>query len=206
MPFYTVDLCAGIGGIRKGFEMTGFYKNIMASEVDKYACITYKHLYNEDPCHDLTTEEFKVLLDSTPYDILLAGFPCQTFSRAGLEKGFEDTTNGSQSSYCGGGEEMKSQKNEFPNPVLAAGRDDYIAACQFGTVFDPEKIVVTSDDIIIPISYSLVCNGLQQLIDDNKALAVIGIKSSSSSYSRLFIFPKEETAMELHIPKFKVVL
>jgi hypothetical protein len=100
---------------------------------------------------------------------------------------------------------MKSQKNEFPNPVLAAGRDDYIAACQFGTVFDPEKIVVTSDDIIIPISYSLVCNGLQQLIDDNKALAVIGIKSSSSSYSRLFIFPKEETAMELHIPKFKVV-
>lgn len=59
--------------------------------------------------------------------------------------------------------------------------------------------------IIIPISYSLVCNGLQQLIDDNKALAVIGIKSSSSSYSRLFIFPKEETAMELHIPKFKVV-
>ena len=35
MPYRTIDLCAGIGGIRKGFEMTGAFENILSSEVDK---------------------------------------------------------------------------------------------------------------------------------------------------------------------------
>lgn len=44
MPFYTIDLCAGIGGIRRGFELTGHFKNRMAAEIDPFACMTYKHL------------------------------------------------------------------------------------------------------------------------------------------------------------------
>ena len=83
MPFYTIDLCAGIGGIRKGFELTGQFENIAAAEIDPYACMTYQHLYNVDANHDVTSEEFK-----------LAGFPCQTFSRAGLEEGFNDEDKG----------------------------------------------------------------------------------------------------------------
>lgn len=94
MPFRTVDLCAGIGGIRKGFELTGYYENVLAAEIDQYACLTYQHLYGDDAHHDLTSEEFKQLIERTNYDILLAGFPCQSFSRAGLERGFEDTTKG----------------------------------------------------------------------------------------------------------------
>lgn len=94
MPFYTIDLCAGIGGIRKGFELTGYYQNVISAEIDTFACQTYEHLFHENPYNDLTSDEFKNRLDDIPYDILLAGFPCQAFSRAGLELGFEDQTKG----------------------------------------------------------------------------------------------------------------
>lgn len=92
--YKTIDLCAGIGGIRRGFELTGKFKNVLSSEIDDYACATYKHLYGEDPKNDLTSEQFKELVSNTEYDVLLAGFPCQTFSRAGLQEGFRDTTKG----------------------------------------------------------------------------------------------------------------
>lgn len=94
MPFRTIDLCAGIGGIRKGFELTGEFVNVISAEIDKYACMTYSHLYGDDPHNDLTSDEFKQTLVNTPYDVLLAGFPCQTFSRAGLEEGFNDEEKG----------------------------------------------------------------------------------------------------------------
>ncbi|MDU1056569.1 MAG: DNA (cytosine-5-)-methyltransferase [Negativicoccus succinicivorans] len=94
MPFTTIDLCAGIGGIRKGFELTGYFTNLMAAEIDRYACTTYQHLYGEDANNDLTSEEFKAALEELHYDVLLAGFPCQTFSRAGLEEGFDNEEKG----------------------------------------------------------------------------------------------------------------
>ena len=36
--YKTIDLCAGIGGIRKGFEMTGKFKNVLSAEIDSSAC------------------------------------------------------------------------------------------------------------------------------------------------------------------------
>lgn len=92
--YKTIDLCAGIGGIRRGFELTNRFKNILSAEIDKYACITYKHLYNEDAFNDITTEMFKEKVSNINYDVLLAGFPCQAFSIAGLKEGFEDKTRG----------------------------------------------------------------------------------------------------------------
>lgn len=94
MPFRTIDLCAGIGGIRKGFELTGQFENVAAAEVDKYACMTYEHLYNDNADNDVTSEEFKEALEGIQYEVLLAGFPCQTFSRAGLEEGFNNEEKG----------------------------------------------------------------------------------------------------------------
>lgn len=93
-PYRTIDLCAGIGGIRRGFELVGGFTNILSAETDKYACMTYEHLFGENPKNDLTSEEFKQLVNDTAYDILLAGFPCQTFSRVGLGEGFENETKG----------------------------------------------------------------------------------------------------------------
>lgn len=94
LPFRTIDLCAGIGGIRRGFERAGGFVNVLSAEIDKYACMTYEHLFGENPYNDLMSETFKQIVDNTPYDILLAGFPCQTFSRVGRGEGFENEEKG----------------------------------------------------------------------------------------------------------------
>ena len=93
-PYRTVDLCAGIGGIRRGFERAGGFLNVLSAENDNYACRTYQHLYGDDPKHDITSDDFKKLIAYTSYDVLLAGFPCQTFSRVGLQEGFENKEKG----------------------------------------------------------------------------------------------------------------
>lgn len=94
--YKTIDLCAGIGGIRRGYELAGCFKNVLSAEIDKNACLTYQHLFKDkdDPHNDITTEEFKKKVESTDYDVLLAGFPCQSFSRAGKKEGFLDKTRG----------------------------------------------------------------------------------------------------------------
>ena len=93
-PYRTIDLCAGIGGIRRGFELTGQFVNVLSSEIDKYACKTYQHVYGDNPENDLTSDEFKRQVENTEYGVLLAGFPCQTFSRVGLQEGFENEEKG----------------------------------------------------------------------------------------------------------------
>ncbi len=92
--YKMIDLCAGIGGIRRGYELAGGFKNVLSAEIDKYACMTYEHLYGDNPQNDITSEEFKQKVENTDYDILLAGFPCQAFSRAGKQLGFHDKTRG----------------------------------------------------------------------------------------------------------------
>lgn len=94
MIYKTIDLCAGIGGIRRGFELAGDFENVLSAEIDKNACNTYKHLFQDDPYNDIATEEFKAKVENTDYDILLAGFPCQSFSRAGKQQGFGDKIRG----------------------------------------------------------------------------------------------------------------
>ena len=64
---------------------------------------------------------------------------------------------------------MKSVKEEFPNPVLAHGRDDYNANCTFCTFFDEEKISEDDKYFKIPITYSLECKGLTDLIKKKEA-------------------------------------
>jgi len=86
----VIDLFAGIGGIRRGFEQAGKrkIKCVFTSEWDKFAQKTYLANYpNEKIWGDIT----KVSLNDIPlHDILLAGFPCQPFSQAGKKEGFND--------------------------------------------------------------------------------------------------------------------
>lgn len=94
MQYKTIDLCAGIGGIRRGFELAGDIKNVASAEIDEWACKTYEWLYHENSRNDVTDSLFKEQLKALHYDILLAGFPCQAFSSMGLRQGFEDKTKG----------------------------------------------------------------------------------------------------------------
>jgi len=89
IKYRAIDLFAGIGGIRLGFEKA--FKNkikfVFSSELDKYAQKTYNANHNEIPYGDITHIE---AYEIPKHDIVLAGFPCQAFSQAGLKRGFED--------------------------------------------------------------------------------------------------------------------
>lgn len=116
--FRFIDLFAGIGGIRKGFEEAGGLC-VFTSEWNKFAVRTYKANFASDETHRFNTDIREVTLsedenadelqayknidESIPdHDVLLAGFPCQPFSIAGVSKknslgrahGFECSTQG----------------------------------------------------------------------------------------------------------------
>jgi DNA (cytosine-5)-methyltransferase 1 len=116
--FKFIDLFAGIGGIRSAFESIGG-ECVFTSEWDKYAIKTYKANYYNDPTkhsfnadiRDITltnkkicnTKAYEHIDKMIPnHDVLLAGFPCQPFSLAGVSKknalgrshGFECKTQG----------------------------------------------------------------------------------------------------------------
>jgi len=82
-----IDLFAGIGGIRLGFESVG-WKCVFSSEWDKYAAQTYEANFGERPAGDITQIPPETIPD---HDILLGGFPCQPFSIIGDMLGFTDT-------------------------------------------------------------------------------------------------------------------
>jgi DNA (cytosine-5)-methyltransferase 1 len=85
--FYFIDLFAGIGGIRLGFESVGG-QCVFSSEWDTEAQKTYQANFGDKPLGDIT----KIATTDIPdHDILLAGFPCQPFSIIGKQQGFADT-------------------------------------------------------------------------------------------------------------------
>ena len=86
----VIDLFAGIGGIRLGVEQAfGGVDCVFTSEIDKYAVTTYKANFKDSHIFgDIKQIDEN---DVPDHDVLLAGFPCQPFSQAGLKKGFTDT-------------------------------------------------------------------------------------------------------------------
>jgi len=88
--FKFIDLFAGIGGIRLGFEHVGG-RCVFSSEWDERAAKTYHANFGEYPAGDIT----KIPSDDIPdFDVLLGGFPCQPFSIIGDKLGFNHETQG----------------------------------------------------------------------------------------------------------------
>lgn len=82
-----IDLFAGIGGFRLGFNQAS-YQCVFSCESDSSCQEVYQNNFNEIPFPDIT----KLDVESIPdFEVLTAGFPCQPFSICGKRKGFEDT-------------------------------------------------------------------------------------------------------------------
>lgn len=96
--FTFVDICAGIGGMRLAFEALGG-KCVFSSEWDEYCQKTYSENFGDIPEGDITKISPK---DIPKHDVLLAGFPCQPFSKGGIstrkklnrKNGFHDKNQG----------------------------------------------------------------------------------------------------------------
>ena len=96
--FKFIDLFAGIGGMRIAYEQAGGHC-VYSNEWNKYSQQTYFANFGELPEGDITKVNEKNIPD---HDVLVAGFPCQPFSIAGVSKkqsmgratGFEDKTQG----------------------------------------------------------------------------------------------------------------
>ena len=96
--FTFIDLFAGIGGMRLAFESVGC-RCVYSSEWNKFSQQTYEANFDEVPEGDITQIDERLIPD---HDILVAGFPCQPFSIAGVSckkhlgrpHGFEDETQG----------------------------------------------------------------------------------------------------------------
>jgi DNA (cytosine-5)-methyltransferase 1 len=100
--FRFADLFAGIGGMRLAFEAAGG-ECVYTSEWNKFSQDTYKQNFKPGVSHKYDTDITKVDETTIPYhDVLVAGFPCQPFSLAGVSKknslgrehGFRDKTQG----------------------------------------------------------------------------------------------------------------
>lgn len=96
--FTFIDLFAGIGGMRLAFQQNGG-DCVYSNEWNKFSQKTYFANFNEQPDGDITKVDARIIPD---HDVLVAGFPCQPFSIAGVSKkqslgratGFEDKTQG----------------------------------------------------------------------------------------------------------------
>jgi len=88
--FKFIDLFSGIGGFHQAMVNLGG-ECVLASDIDKYAIETYKENYGIDS--NVNIRDLKES-DIPKHDVLCAGFPCQSFSKAGHQAGFADNTRG----------------------------------------------------------------------------------------------------------------
>ncbi len=90
MAIKFFDMFAGIGGFRSGLEAIGGFECVGYCEIDKYAKQAYEAMY--DTGGELYFDDArKIVPEQLPdFDLLVGGFPCQSFSIAGARKGFDD--------------------------------------------------------------------------------------------------------------------
>ena len=84
--YRAIDLFAGIGGMRLGFEQSAF-EIVYSNDIDRQACVTYRANFGEIDEKDVRSVDPSTLPE---FDVLLAGFPCQPFSMIGKRDGLND--------------------------------------------------------------------------------------------------------------------
>jgi DNA (cytosine-5)-methyltransferase 1 len=90
VSFKFVDLFAGIGGFHAVLHGLGG-ECVYAIEIDQKSAEVYERNWEHNPLGDITHDVSDSIMNVPPHDVLVAGFPCQPFSKSGLQGGMEET-------------------------------------------------------------------------------------------------------------------
>ena len=143
----AVDLFAGIGGMRKGCENTGYFHTVYANDFDEYCKKTYDENFGDTKLTVKDIRNINVREDEIPeFDFLLAGFPCQPFSLGGNRQGFSDS---------------KGRGRLFEEIIrLLKEAKDNCGKLPVGFLLENVKNLKTHNDTK---TYNTICNGLEAL-------------------------------------------
>lgn len=203
--FTFIDLFAGIGGIRMAFEAVGG-KCVFTSEWNKYARQTYAANFRESKNHIFAGDITKINASDIPsHNVLLAGFPCQPFSIAGVSKknslgrshGFNDATQGTLFFDVARIIAEKRPQAFVLENVKNLSRHDS------GRTFDVIKSVLCND-LGYNISYRVI-DSRSWVPQGRQRIVIVGLNKSTYGESKTFDFdlikiPKKNPrmAMVLH--------
>lgn len=191
--FTFIDLFAGIGGIRLAYQKAGG-KCVFSSEYDKFAKVTYEANFGEVPFGDITVIDEKSIPN---HDILLAGFPCQPFSIAGVSKkislgkkhGFLDETQGTLFFDI-----ARIIKEKRPKAFMLENVKNLVAHDK-GRTF---KIIYnTLDELGYSVNYRIL-DGKHFVPQHRERIIIVGFDKELFHGKESFVFPK--------LPKPKMVL
>ncbi len=183
--FKFIDLFAGIGGIRLAFQNLGG-KCVFTSEWDKFSKMTYEANFGEVPFGDIT----KISEEDIPdHDILLAGFPCQPFSIAGVSKknalgrahGFLDETQGTLFFDV-----ARIIKHKMPSTFLLENVKNLVS-------HDKGKTFTIIKETLKELGYSIhfkVLDGKHFVPQHRERIIIVGFKNSIFNGKESFDFPK----------------
>ena len=183
--FTFIDLFAGIGGIRLAYQKEGG-KCVFSSEWDKYAKITYDANFGEVPFGDIKAIDEKLIPD---HEILLAGFPCQPFSIAGVSKknalgrlhGFLDETQGTLFFDVA---RIISEKR--PKIFMLENVKNLIS-------HDKKRTFTLIKDVLKELNYSLhykVLDGKSYVPQHRERIIIVGFNNEIFKGQESFVFPK----------------
>ena len=113
MPYECASFFSGVGGIDLGFHNGGDFVTVYANEFDTYPAKTFNLNFPDVP---MTVDDIRnINCDDIPdFDVMLAGFPCQAFSIAGLRQGFDDAKGRGELFF----ELARILENKHPRAVL----------------------------------------------------------------------------------------
>lgn len=187
--FTFIDLFAGIGGMRLGFEKNGG-KCVFSSEWDKFSQQTYYENFGDIPWGDITLIDEEEIPD---HDILVAGFPCQPFSIAGVSKknslgrehGFLDKTQGTLFFDI-----VRILKHKRPKTFLLENVKNL-------TTHDKKRTFKVIKETLEGLGYNIyyqVINGKHYVPQNRERIYIVGMDQQVYGKEEIFKFPEVSEA------------
>lgn len=197
-----IDLFAGIGGIRKGFELACDERGIktecvFTSEIKPYAIEVLRQNHPGEEIHgDITQIEATQIPD---FDFLLAGFPCQAFSSAGKRLGFEDTRGTLFFEVARILKEKKPYGFVLENVEGLVNHDKEHKTDKIGKTLS--TILQTLDELNYQVSWRVLNAKNFGVPQDRKRIYIVGTRTTKPNLERFAHVRKSlETVLEHNLP------